>query len=137
MVKFKIAIFFIILTVIYSLIIHSCTKDEETQPSVPSTSITGNWICSDNASENGIYAAQSYTIEISSSDSSYTISNFGNLGINVDAICTINGTTINLNNQIIGDINVNGYGDFYNNNKNVSFTYFLDGEKIESTWTKD
>ena len=115
----------------------SCTKEEEDSTPDDTTIITGEWKCSDSESENGIYGAQSYTIDISENTNNYTIANFGNLGINAEVTAQISGSSISVSEQTIDDITTHGTGTFTNNSKTVNFTYYLDNEKIESVWNKN
>jgi len=125
------------IVIFFTFVSLSCTKEDEESTPTDSSEITGEWKCNDNESENGIYGAQSFTIDISKNTTNYTISNFGNLGINTEVSAQVNGSSINVNEQTIDDISVHGSGTFTNNNKTVNFTYFLDNEKIESVWNKN
>ena len=123
---------------IYSLIFFllfssSCVKDED-DTETTTTTIVGEWKCNDKISENNIYDAQSYIVNISKSSTNYNITNFGNLGINTKAIANITSTNITINNQNIDDVNTHGSGNI--TNKTINLIYFIDDEKIESTWNK-
>ena len=131
--SYKLIIFIAFLAVSFV----SCTKEDEESTPVDGTTITGEWKCNDSESENGIYGAQSFIIDISKNTTDYTIANFGNLGINTEVNAEISGSNITVNEQTVDDIIVHGSGTFTNNNKTVNFTYFLDDEKVESVWSKN
>jgi hypothetical protein len=130
---FKLIIFVVIVAVNFI----SCTKEEEESTPIDETTITGEWKCNDSESENGLYDAQSFTIDISKNTTIYTIANFGNLGINAEVSAAVSGSNITVSEQTVDDISVHGSGTFTNNNKTVNFTYYLDNEKIESVWNKN
>jgi len=128
----------IVIIVIFSVLIYtSCTKEDDESTPDDSTVITGEWKCNDSESENSIYDAQSFTIDISENSNGYIISNFGNLGLNAEVTAQISGSSITVNEQTIDDIITHGSGTFTSNSKTVNFTYYIDSEKIESVWNKN
>lgn len=135
--QYIIKIVFIIVLAFAISIVSSCTKDDDSNTEIEGTTITGEWKCNDNESENGLYDAQSFTIDIYKPNTDYTISNFGNLGINFKANASINGSSITVNEQTIDNITIHGSGTFSNNNSTVNFTYYVDDEKIASVWNKN
>jgi len=130
---YKVFVFIVSSIILFS----SCTKEEEETSPNDNTIITGEWKCNDSESENGIYGAQSFTIDISKNTNNYTISNFGNLGINAEVTAQISGSSITVSEQTIDDITTHGTGTFTNNSETVNFTYYLDNEKIKSVWNKN
>jgi hypothetical protein len=103
--------------------------------------LEGNWKCDENSS---IFKStqEIYSVYITPSENDSTkvfISNFYALGNDVDAVATINGYTITLQNQTLaGDYEVRGSGTISSNLKQISWNYFVDdGSGVEDEVTAE
>ena len=128
--------FFKYTIVIVLLFLFSCTKEED-NTTVNTIDITGEWSCHDNESSNGIYAERNYIIDISKTDSNYVISNYASLGIDVTADFNKNSNNFTVELQNVDGFQTHGTGTFSSNNKTATFTYYLDDEQINSSWTNN
>ena len=128
--------FFKYTIVIVLLFLFSCTKEEDNITD-NTIDITGEWNCHDNESSNGIYAERNYIIDISKTDSNYVISNYASLGIDVTADFNKNSNNFTVELQNVDGFQTHGTGTFSSDNKTAIFTYYLDDEQINSSWTNN
>jgi len=103
--------------------------------------LEGSWKCDENSS---IFKAtqEIYTVYITPSESDSTkvfISNFYALGNDVEAVATINGYSITIQNQTLaGDYEVQGSGTISSNLKEISWNYYVDdGSGVEDEVTAE
>ena len=128
--------FFRYIIIVLFLLLYSCTKDDKNVP-INTIDITGEWTCNDNESANGIYAERNYIIDVSKTDSNYIISNYAALGIDVTAYFNKNSNSFSIELQNVDVFQTHGIGTFSSDSKTASFTYYLDDEQINSSWTKN
>ena len=131
--KFKYKLVAIITIMLFSA---SCTKEEDNINNDSTISITGEWDCHDNESENGIYGARNFTIDIDKNDSYFVIYNYAALGINASANFNSNSNSFTVEQQTVDGFLTHGSGTFSSDSKTATFTYYLDDEKITSTWNR-
>jgi hypothetical protein len=116
-----------------TILLSSCKKEEETG----TTDISGIWKCSDNASSNNVFDAQSYPVKISKiNDTLYTVSNFANLGENNTVKICIISDNIKVKQCKIDQYFVKGTGIYKSTENKISINYYLDNELIVSKWNK-
>jgi len=125
-----------IFIVLFSVVIFSCTKEDD-DTTINTVDITGEWNCHDNESANGIYAERNYIIDISKTDSNYIISNYASLGIDVTAYFNKSSNSFTVELQDVDGFQTHGTGTFSSDNKTATFTYYLDDEQINSSWTNN
>ena len=125
-----------IVTIIILLFSASCTKDEENADNDTTNPITGEWSCHDNESENGIYGARNFLIDIAKNDSNFVIYNYASLGIDATAYFNTNSSNFTVELQTVDGFQTHGSGTFSSDSKSASFTYYLDDEKITSSWDR-
>lgn len=135
---------FLTLAIIISLFLYSCEDLSDTLTSAEiAQKLEGSWQCDETSS---IFKSTEdiYSIYISLSESDSTrifISNFYQLGNNVEATALVNGYTITIPTQLIaGDYEVRGSGSISSNLKEISLSYFVDDgsgqeDEVEAVYT--
>lgn len=135
---------FLTLAIIISLFLYSCEDLSDTLTSAEiAQKLEGSWQCDETSS---IFKSTEdiYSIYISLSETDSTrifISNFYQLGNNVEATALVNGYTITIPTQLIaGDYEVRGSGSISSNLKEISLSYFVDDgsgqeDEVEAVYT--
>jgi hypothetical protein len=135
---------FLISAIVVSLFFYSCEDLSDTLTSAEITQkLEGSWQCDETST---IFKSTEdiYSIYISPSETDSTrifISNFYQLGNNVEAEASVSGYTITIPKKIIaGDYEVRGSGTISSNLKEISWTYFVDDgsgqeDEVEAVYT--
>ena len=116
-----------ILLILPLLIAASC----EDKPENVYTSIEGVYTCNERSAHAGI---RNFLVEIDkvqAEQNLYIIDNFHNLGDNQFIRGELDGDTLFINNQIIGNLTVNGKGAISSDFKQIEFTYITYDRFVE------
>jgi len=132
------------LAIIISLFLYSCEDLSDTLTSAEiAQKLEGSWQCDETST---IFKSTEdiYSIYISPSETDSTrifISNFYQLGNDVEATALVNGYTMTIPTQLIaGDYEVRGSGSISSNLKEISLSYYVDDgsgqeDEVEAVYT--
>ena len=124
------------------LLISSCKTDDDDPLTATRDDYIGLWQCDEfgnNQQPTGTYQVE--IIKHNTDNSKVLIDNFNQLGIGIQAIATIDNTSITIAQQIVDNNVVSGSGYITNNLTSIEFLYYVDDgsgqiENITATYTK-
>jgi len=115
------------------MVLWSCQKDSENNPSTSTADLDkflGTWI----TQSTGTSGTLNFTMTISAGNSSASqvkISNFDAEGTGTFVFGDVSGTSVSLNQTLIGNDTITGSGS-YNSNNTLSFSYTIrDGQTVD------
>ncbi len=118
------------------LLITSCAKDDENQPSSNDDrdKFLGTWLCTETV-KGGPTTAFTINIQSVGSDDTIRIVNFNNLGTPYAATAIVSGSSFVIPNQDITQVIINGTG-IYTSQSKISMNYTADSDTLTAVCTK-